>query len=257
MKILNTHPTFVYANDIKEICHPLKSLDVDYFSHVMVDENGKFSAIGTCPEFAELYYKKKYYNFDIHRSPLYQGQNYIVWDSVERDPDLDEVYDDFKCFALGHSFTIAYEDLDGCKHYYDFSAKLGNESINHKYLNNLGSLKVFILYFNEQINSNRNLKKGHEIKFVMKKHDKPGDENSNQLALPINRIYFSNNIYLTLREFQCLDYLSQGKTINEISVILSITLRTAKAHIGNIKNKLGCKNLFQLGVVYQAWKDQF
>jgi DNA-binding CsgD family transcriptional regulator len=257
MKIFRSHPTFLYANDLEQICQPLKSLGIDYFSHVMIDEKGNFSAIGTCPLFAELYFKKEYYNFDIHRSPQHQNQNYIIWDNVARDPKLNDVYDDFKSFSLGHSFTIFYQDLNGCKHYYDFSATLGNGSINHTYLRNIDSLKFFILYFAEQINKNQNLKKAYDVKFLMNNYEKNNSpyENKNKLSLPINRIYFSRDIYLTLREFECLEWLSRGNTFEEISLILSITQRTMKAHVSSIKNKLGCNSLFQLGLVYQAWKE--
>jgi DNA-binding CsgD family transcriptional regulator len=256
MKNIYTHPNFVFTSDIQDICKPLQSLGISYFSHVIIDENGKFSAIGTCPSFSELYVKKEYYNFDIHRAPAQQGQNHVIWDHIERDPKLNELYDDFKSFSFGHSFTISHQDLNGCNHYYDFSAKLGDGGINDSYLRNLDSLRMFILYFNERVNSSRDLKKAHDMKFTMQGNDEKRceHENTNQLTLPINRIYFSRDIYLTFREFQCLDSLSRGKTIEEIATDLCITARTMKAHICSIKEKLRCKNLFQLGLAYQTWK---
>jgi len=257
INMLLTHPGFLYPKDIEQICQPVKSLGIEYFSHVMIDENGQFSAIGTCPQYAELYLKKKYYNFDFHRSPQHQDQRYIIWDNIPRDPKLNEMHEDLKNFSLGHGFTISYQDLKSCQHYYHFAATLGNESINNSYLRNLDSLKMFILYFNEKINTNYELKKSHDIKIIMNKNDKNNfhDENENKISLPINRIYFSYDVYLTLREFQCLHWLSKGKTIEEISLILSISARTMKIHISNMKNKLRCKSLFQLGLAYQAWKE--
>lgn len=256
MKILQNHPTFLHARDISQICQPLKAIEIDYFSHIMIDKTGKFSAIGTCPEFAELYFTKKYYNFDIHRSPIQQEQRYIIWDYMVRDLKLDEVYEDFKSFSLGHSFTISAQDKDGCKHFYDFSATLGNERINQSWMRNLDALKWFILYFNEQIHASSTLKNAYNIKFIMSEDEQaPTDQNIDPLSLKINRIYFSHNTYLTLREFQCLHWLSEGKTFDEISLVLAITTRTVKAHISNIKQKLACKSLFQLGYTYQAWKN--
>lgn len=252
MRILNTHPTFVNSNDIEQICQPLKSLGIDYFSHVMIDNKEQFSAIGTCPQFAELYFKKKYYNFDIHRSPLHQGQHYTLWDDVERDPEMNAVYEDFQGFSLGHSFTISHQDIEGNAHYYDFSATLGNGDINYKYLQHLDTLKHFILYFNEQINSDKILKKAHDIKIIMTDNKNNIKQKQTFDNLPVTRIYLTPNIYLTIRELQCLHELSQGKTIEEVSQVLSITPRTMKAHIKNMKNKLGCESIFQLGVVYQS-----
>ena len=255
MHPIHNHPSIVYANDLQRICQPLKKLDIEYFSHVMIDEKKKFSAAGMNPDFVELYFSKKFYNIDIHQS-IYHDQRYIIWDTVERDSKLDEVYSDFKSFSLGHSFTIIYSHPKGCKHYYDFSARLGNDKINQSYLKNISFLKKFILYFTEKINSHKGLKAAHDIKFTMSEEYQEEIKHEPILSLPLSRIYFSQDTYLTMREVECLNWLSQGKTIEEIAIILSISTRTMKAHIVNMKKKLDCKNLFQLGLAYQDWMER-
>lgn len=55
---------------------------------------------------------------------------------------------------------------------------------------------------------------------------------------------------LTNRELEIIDYLSTAKTYDEIAQILLISSRTVKAHVCNIKSKLGCYSLFQLGMYY-------
>lgn len=254
MKKISQHPSILYANDLEQICQPLKSLGIEYFSHVMIDKSGRFSAIGMNPEFVQHYYEKQYYNLDIHRLyPNHEG--YIFWDMVECDPHLNNLYEDFKCFSLGHSFTIVRHDIDGSKHYYDFSAALGNHKINHTYLQSMDFLKNFILYFTDNINSHSQLKKGYDFKSNIKKQSNDIEQTVSPFPLSTNRIYFTHNKYLTKREFECLHWLADGKTIDAIAMILGITQRTVKAHIVSIKQKLNCKSLFQLGAIYQKHRD--
>jgi|GEM_PF-6167603 len=47
---------------------------------------------------------------------------------------------------------------------------------------------------------------------------------------------------LTVRERNILDRLSEGKSNQEISDQLSISIRTAGTHVANIYGKLGCTN---------------
>jgi len=55
------------------------------------------------------------------------------------------------------------------------------------------------------------------------------------------------NLYLTQRECECINYLTIGKTAEEVSMILGISKRTVESHIDNIKIKLSCNNQFRLG----------
>jgi DNA-binding CsgD family transcriptional regulator len=251
MTNIKNHPSLLYAEDLKEICKPLQNLGITYFAHVIIDEKNKFSALGMQPDFVKIYYEKKYYNFDIHRSQISQQANYIFWDMMQREPEMEKLYDDFNSFSLGHSFTIVHH-IDGCQHCFHFSADLANESINNTYLQNLDFLKKFILYFKEKVNMHRGLKKAHEIKSNMQVKEESSWNNN--IDLSIDRVYLSHDKYLTLREFQCLHWLTSGKTMEEISIHLSISLRTMKAHIEQIKKKLNCSNLFQLGMIYQIMR---
>ena len=150
---------------------------------------------------------------------------------------------------MGYSFIIHHEP--GFKHYYHFSAAIGNRAINMIYLQNFDYLKGFISYFTEQINAQRKLKHAYNIKFSLEEKKEKAFLVKPELSLPLNRVYVSHHVYLTQREMECLHWLSSGKTIDEAAIILSITRRTMKAHVANIKNKLGCKKFFNR-IAYQA-----
>lgn len=250
-KILK-HPSLLFSDDLKQICQPLKSLGIEYFSHVIIDDKNQFSGMGTSPEFVKLYFENKYYNIDIHQVELSSNVNYILWDTIEKPDELSDLYNNFNNLSFGHSFTII-KHINGFKHYFDFSSTLGTPNVNQGYLNNFDHLNRFILFFIEQINLHSGLRKAHDIKFAIEEDKRTYCDNFN-LNLPINRIYFSQNVYLTFREVECLHWLSFGKAINETANMLSITTRTLKAHLANIKTKLGCTSLFQLGYMYQDWQ---
>ena len=60
-----------------------------------------------------------------------------------------------------------------------------------------------------------------------------------------------NTAHLSKRELECLDWIAKGKTAEMVAMILNISPRTIKAHVKNIKRKLGCFNYFQLGMAYE------
>lgn len=251
MTPIEKHPNLLHARDIKEVCTPLKQLGIVYFSHVVIDDKDRFSSIGMSPEFAKLYCEKKYYNHDIHQAKFSNQLPYIIWDNIPKDNKMADLYADFNDLSLGHTFTIIQHN-NGHKHYYHFSAKLGNHGINSVYLQNFDFLKTFILYFSEQVNAEKHLKQAYDIKFSVEQPVENVICKTSNLSLSINRTYVGPHTYLTPREMECLHWLSQGMTLEDAAKKLSVTTRTMKAHIANIKNKLNCKNLFQLGIAYEG-----
>lgn len=57
---------------------------------------------------------------------------------------------------------------------------------------------------------------------------------------------------LSPREKECLYWISQGKTIEEISMILEIKYGTVIGYVRNLKEKLNCNTLAHL--VFKAMK---
>ena len=66
----------------------------------------------------------------------------------------------------------------------------------------------------------------------------------------VERFYISepnSELYLTKRELECVCWMRQGKTAEEVAIILGISKRTVEQHITSMKKKFGCTTLFQLG----------
>lgn len=263
MKKINKHPALIHAEDLKMICNPLQKLGICYFSHVNIDEKNQFSAIGIEPQFVKLYFEKEYYNYDVHMLTTNSEEEMILWDTVERSRESKDLYDDFQALSLGHTFSILRKNGNK-KDCYHFATKLGNEHINGQYLRQQEFLKKFILHFNDKVQRDRTMKQAYSYKFKVSDansgyfiHDDQQDLNQRDLMSQVSyeRIYIDDKTWLSHREVECLHWLSLGKTCEEIGIILSITPRTVKAHIRNIKDKLKCNNQFQLGLFYNKIKS--
>jgi DNA-binding CsgD family transcriptional regulator len=253
-----THPSLVFANDLERICEPLQKIGIAYFSHVRINEQNLFSALGLQPEFVKLYLSKKYYNFDLHMAKLNLSEHYVLWDTIERTHESKELYSDFQDFGLGHSFSIVI-NRHGYKDCYHFSTQLGQTEMNQRYLNHLDLLKHFINYFTDKVKVHKELASAYNVTF---KIDTTKGDYFTQNKLIINnndfrentiteRIYLEPNLYITKREWECLYWLSQGKTLQQTANLLFVTERTIKAHINHIKEKFSCDNLFQLGILFE------
>lgn len=262
-QIISSYPPLTHAKDLQEICNPLNTIGINYFAHVRVDNQNQFSAIGLKPEFAKLYLEKSYYNYDIHMAMHTTEEAYIIWDFLELDNQSKELRQDLYHFDLHHNFTIVQPGDHG-KEYFHFATSAKNDHANNNYLQNLTYLKKFIQYFKEKTHEHKQLAKSFNFKFSIAEENanfstntplRATDETLDQ-QLALNRIYINDNgAYLTRREFECLYWLSMGKTLNDIGTLLAITPRTVKAHIANIKIKVGCYNQFQLGRLYEKFKS--
>lgn len=261
-KQISNHPAFTYAAELKAICEPLHLLDIAYFSHVRVDSSHRVAGLGLEPKFVKLYIEKKYYNFDIHMLKFTQPEQFILWDAIDIDKESKQMDDDFQHLGMGHTFSIIQNHG---KHVdcYHFGAKRGFTGINQRYLQNIDLLKKFINYFNHKVMTSKELSEAYNIKFAIDTTH-GGYFTKNDLCdaiynefinkITTDRFYLENNRYLTLREFHCLYWLSQGKTFLEIAIILSISERTVKFHIQSIKEKFSCDTLFQLGILFEKLK---
>lgn len=256
-KILLHHPGLTHAADVKDICAPLKLLGINYFSHVHIDNQQQFSAVGSAPDFARLYVEKGYYNFDIHMANSRPGESYQIWDGVQQKKETLSMHEDFMSFNMGHTFSIIVKHDQG-KDCYNFATKLGNDVMNGKYLTMIEHLKNFISYFKDKIASHHELSKSYDFKLGLSDKSPGYQTNIPDLELDkfitttqTDRSYaLTGNQYLTKREIQCLKLLAQGSTFEEAALLLGITTRTIKAHVAAIKEKLGCINLFQLGMFF-------
>jgi len=258
---IDKHPSVIHQQDLAEICKPLRKLNISYFSHVNVKDK-QFSALTNNPGFHSHYLKNKHYNADIHLASDDSIKDYFMWDLVERRGSDLEIDLEAADFGVKHIFTIIEKSANG-NDYYHFATDMMDEAVNHTYLTKIDLLKLFIIHFNNSINTSKHLKNGYDIKFVLDDESAEFNYylNSNNISADnresfindlsiYHNLTLSNRKILSAKQLQILFWLDKGKTLYDISRILGIAEVTINKHVADIKEKTGCYTQFQLGEIF-------
>ena len=258
-KTIENHPTIQNANEIADICRPLKMLGITYFCHVMIKDN-QFLALANNPAFHRHYLSNKYYNADIHMAQNELSQQFIVWDAIECRGVSRKMDEAAQQFGVKHTFTITEKNPAG-NQYYHFATDVTDTSINQVYLTNLEMLKLFIRHFNYNVSKSKELSTGYKLPFGLSEQTADFNLNTkpqinstaslhqefiNSLTLG-NQLRLPNGMSLTGRQIEILYWLHLGKTIHDIAALTDIAEITVNKHIAEIKMRLECYTQFQLG----------
>ena len=93
------------------------------------------------------------------------------------------------------------------------------------------------------------------VDFIMHKTWDRGDDFGNSSAPPKTRGDFPVSGNLSAREIEVLTLFAQGKSIKEISELLSISLSTTRNHLAKIKKKLSAKK--NIDLIKYAYKKGY
>lgn len=244
---LHKHPSLLHAQEIAEICSPLRKLNITYFGHVKIDAGKKFAALGNNPLFTEHYLKNKYYMTDIHMVDEKKFGKFFVWDGIQFTGQSAQMcHEAAEYFDIHNPFTIIQRNSNGSIDYYHFANNSSRKQINQAYLANLDLLNLFILYYKEQIRQSKALMKAYDFTIDVKHAPTVEFEDS---SLTYDRSQFmqqiDNNmrleiggVMLSKRQSQLLQFFMAGKTIKEIAKILNLSPRTVGHYFETVKHKL-------------------
>ncbi len=238
------NPTFTLANDISAICQPLNHLKINTFSHAKVDHNRDFSFICNNPGFIELYFQKRYFNYDIHTDVNRFGR-YVIWDDIPRAGKTLEMEFDVMPFGIRHTFTIIEKNQTGVD-FYHFSSSVESKTFNQVYLANLDLLHLFINHFKKTTTENKKLSEAYNQKFSV-------DKEADGFTIAENGFYIPNEKKLEFRfmlrkpnlssrEQECLFYCARGLSAKEIAEKLGLSFRTVETYLEKAKFKFNVKS---------------
>jgi DNA-binding CsgD family transcriptional regulator len=256
------HIVYEAFDAVKQICAPLNTIGIKGFVYKKLYHDGSFIDLATDAAWGDFYFKKffdcEYDLPEVHEHHYYMD-NVLLWELNQNNMLWHDAKEQF-----GHANGISiYKHHDKFTEIYCFYGERDHHTLNDFYVNNLDLLKRFAVYFNEQAADL--IARGEKYKLKTPTHycSKQPQIAHRQPQLDFEkffhdtgtRIYAINpNNHLTPRELECLHWLSLGKTNDEMASILSITPRTIKAHVRHMKDKLECKNQFQLGEAYNRFK---
>lgn len=261
--VAKDHITLITSQFTQQISAELfKKFDINGFRHVQLYYEGSRFEFTTDPHWFKHFMHFGYFNYsrmDRHASCYQPG--YILWGALEKKGSHEIMMQDaIQNFDGGQGLTI----IRGGEKWIDkfeFSASMKNTKANENFLSNLDYFDHFVDYFLTMMSDWT--EKAHQAReflpYVIDTHE----ENSDNL-LPTHILNVTKrlknlatnaiNLKLTKRELECLYWLSLGKTVGEIAMILNISSRTVEKFIIAIKEKFDCRTLFQVGQIMSQIK---
>jgi DNA-binding CsgD family transcriptional regulator len=270
------HPLAAQAESFKAIAAPLQKFNIDYFAHVRIDKKKQFTAVANDPQFAEIYFKKKYYNADIHMAQEVHWGDFIIWDAIELDKKSLEMKSDFSELGYHHDFTLV-EHNHYYTDYYHFATKTYSMWMNQVYLSNMDLLRVFIQEFKKKMSGSKELSLAYDYKYTLIENESsiknqillseysrelflkklkgknkmiinPNDDHSPQQIF----IHKDSNepVELSLQQAKCLKLVFLGYTAKVIGEALALSPRTVESYLIRIRQLLNCDNMKELILYY-------
>lgn len=224
------------SKNIKELCEPhFKQLGLDHLNYIHRDKHGDVTYLCSNLAWLDHYIKKSYPTIGAFEKNIELTQyNYILWTGLDKNDPI--LIDSKEMLGVEYGITIIKREEDGFG-FYNLGTKSSNASIINKYVNNLNQYENFIFEFQH---------KAHDV-LRAAKNLKLCINSESIINQSKNLGYQYGNLYLTAREYECINYLTRGKTAEEIAIILNISRRTVETHIQNVKRKMNCYNQFRLG----------
>lgn len=243
----------------------IQKLDLTYVLHRRIYNDGRHFYLSNRPDLMTWYFESNCYNYgQCQRHPSVFKSGFVLWDSW-KSYILDSVgwlkvgKPAAEKFNVAHGITLFYQTSEFCD-FIDFASHKGNVKINLNYLSNFKMLQhICEAYFSKATD----LIRLADQKAALLQYDGKLNfyqDKANNRIIPFQ---FNNNgqqinlAELTNREIEVLKWLVEGKTIPAIAIILGISTRTIEKYVYNIKEKLYCQTLFQVGKLVGNYQEFF
>ncbi|KUM01724.1 hypothetical protein KIF53_05760 [Chromobacterium subtsugae] len=256
-----TNPSFTATNHIIEFTKPLKILKIDYFTFDRHFKDNSRVVLTNSIDWITHYWRNDMYQHAIfENNPLSFSDGHVFWNWLNREP----IYSAASQFGIDNGITMIEKHID----YTDFFhfGSINDNSVNNNYImSKMGILHQFISLFKYKMQdmiSDAGKKRIYVPDFKKSLASiQEGEVNNEIVGLDfyklinrrdVSRIYLGeeyNNAYLTKKEVELMKELTSGNSCQEASLNLGISSDAVNKHIKNIKDRLNCRTLCQLGFV--------
>lgn len=252
MDLPKEHFSLVTSQDIIQICQPLFSTTpINYFVFARMYDSGSVIVFNTHAKWHHYFFQQGY----ARQSNTRLKEGYHFWMA---NPELSKANQDAKkYFNIDNKFEITERG----RNYFDifgFGSPTDAISVIDYYLNNNHVLKQFILYFKD--------KAQHLIESAIKHKEhqiyipeirlnniglepKKSSKDLNEFRQQTKHFFLSDEISdvrLTKREIESLLHLLCGKTAQQISERLEISVKTVESYVSSLRAKLNCNSRSEL-----------
>lgn len=197
------------------------------YTVVSKKDPSKILIISSYPEeWVNLYRKNNFQHIDPVILTAYRRASPFTWDeniTLMTDLKAAKIFSLSKKYNIVNGFTfVVHDHLNNVSLLSLIIKKEGDDQIEKTISGGMDKLQMALIEINEQMYK---LVHSHSSRSLNSPHG----------------IYESKEIF-TPQEKKVLHWASLGKTYQEIAEILSISSRTVKFHMGNIKSKMGVNN---------------
>lgn len=248
--IKNDHFLLTIADDINHFLVPLKKkLNVNYFSYDLISPQRRI-CLTNYPQLLKFYYDTFCYTKTrIDFNTLSKARHFLPWNSLNQT----EIDQEMIKHGVFNPIVITVSNQNSCELFnFGFSDPISDPFYFYAKFNDI--LNEFTIEFRKNARNLIIAAQQHWISlrgndFLLKSSL---TLDNLQKSMPSHSRFYlpyfeGTGVYLTLRELECIKWLSLGKTGSEVAIIMGISNRTANEHIKNIKSKFNCNTLFQLG----------
>jgi hypothetical protein len=245
---LKNHFSLTSANDVNEICMPLRDIGITYFNYLKIYKDGSRELLTNNAPWIDRFYQNALYLtagvVDIeHLLP----RGYFLWSELDlNDPAYSQGQESFN-IDNGISFVIRRNDIT---YLYIFASIKDNFHMNNFYIRNIDLFQRFIQYFQDsgadlikQAEANKIFLPERQIVNPSRLKNievSPDVRASFYKKTEIDKFYLldiSDDLYLTSKQAEIAAYLVAGATAKQSAHQLGISYRTVETYIEEIKQK--------------------
>ncbi len=252
--LLNNNLSLLFHQEIQGICKPFfDQYRLNHLNYMRLYNDNTVFYLCNGYGWLEHYLKQSYPMIGaFEQKPELRNFHYVLWSALDENDLI--LKDTREIFNTHHGIAI----IKKYKDYYEFynigTDNKSQHSINF-FINNYDILNQFTHVFKDKAAKLMRLACTNRIALA-----KPVNGQAQLKDSLIKASYQSSArlancdkktelACLTKAELVCIKLYVAGKISKEIANMLGISERTVEKHIENIKLKLNCKNLFQLGYV--------
>jgi LuxR family quorum-sensing system transcriptional regulator SolR len=268
LEYLNNHISLTSSADILQICQKFflhKDIKINHLNYIQRNYDGTVFYLCSNQNWLMHYLKMGYPSIGaFEQNKTLENFKHVLWSSLDKRDQI--LIDSKEILDIEHGITIL-DKLPIGVGFYNFGTNQHSSMLLSKYLNHLDDLHEFIFYFKEtaldlllQASKSRFILPTDtaEKKLILHTASSTIADEDNTSKKYETKIFVDveEKNFLTAKESECVEWYFKGKTSSEIAIIMQISKRTVETHMENVKHKLKCSNMFQLGYAMAKAKHQ-
>lgn len=244
---IKNHLVLTSAQEIEQICSPLKILGITYFSFVRSFKDGSHIRLSNHAQWTEHYYTRGFYNVILKQVP--NKDSNVLWSCIDRYPLFQEASE----FNIDNGTVIVLSGENVVERYF-FGSTRDNHQVNHIYIYKQDLLNKFILYFKEQ--AHHLIKSSLKRKIILPKQKDSDTAFYNDVLIndfldkiKVKKVYVNVSgvdLEISKKEAQILSFMKLGYSAKEIAKEVKLSVNTIDIYRGGIREKLGIRNSIDL-----------